>query len=649
MLFKSILFLLLLCVSSQADYSVELRDSQDIYPIGKGVLFLEDKEGLFGIHNLTEMDSKFQVSLSNDLNFGFTGSVYWFKIPVKNFSEDPQKQWWLDIDYTLLDDIIIYQDKAGELSSLMHSGDQQSFDDRPIKWRSYSSVLDTSSPSILYIRVDTQSSMQIPLTIYSSSKIVSVKQAETLFSGFFYGIVMLVIFYNVFLFYIWNDKNYLYYIFFVSSFMLWQLSVDGLGHQYIWGNIQWLREKGSLVFIGLTIFNALLFTRSFLHLDTYAKRLSTLLFFLQVFVFTLIVSTVFLSYALVIQILTWLILPIAFLLLYAGVTALGHKYQYARFYVVGWTLFLGASLLLALNKLGYIGGYEYIKYFQQIGSIAEIMFFSLALAERINLLRRKNIKTLSRLNSRLQSEVHEKISQIRKKDELLLQQSRLASMGEMLENISHQWKQPLHKLSLVIQNHYFKSKLEGVDKEDLESFNKQSTTLLNYMSNTVDDFRNFFNPEKEKTVFDLGDSIEKTLGIIGSSMKEHDIAINIHTSATHNIVGYPREFSQVLLNLFSNSRDAFLEKDIENKKIDIRVSEHKDSLNIVFLDNAGGIPLDILPKIFDPYFTTKGFKEGSGIGLYMSKMIIENSMQGIFHVKNNAGGAEFSISLAKVL
>lgn len=647
---KHILFLLIfIFINIKADYLLELKDSQSVYSIGKGVLFLEDKEGSYSVDDLSEMESQFQGTQEEELNFGFSSSVYWFKIPIEVLSENSSKQWWLDIDYTLLEDIHVYQDIGGELHLILNTGNRKSFEHRPIKWRSYSTILDTSSASTLYVRVQTQSSMQVPMKIYSSDAIVSAKQAETLFSGFFYGVILLIIFYNAFLFFVWSDKNYLYYILFITSFLLWQLNVDGFAHQYLWPEVQWLREKGVLIFVGLTVFNALLFTRSFLRLSEYAKGLNKVLVFLQVFMSVLILGSFVLSYTVVIQILAWVIVAIPFILLYAGAVALKHKYKYARFYIVGWSIFLGATIIFTLNKLGLIGGYEHIKYFQQIGSIAEVIFFSLALAERINTLRRQNIKNLSALNSRLRSEVHDKSSQIREKDELLIQQSRLASMGEMLENISHQWKQPLHKLSLVIQNHYFKHKMEGVSADDLESFNEHSTMLVNYMSTTVDDFRNFFDPQKEKELFGLNESVEKVLSILSSSLKEEKIEIVLAIKSREKVAGYPNEFGQVLLNLFSNARDALLSGNIEEKKIEISVDENEDSIVLAFLDNAGGIPQDILPKIFDPYFSTKGLKKGSGIGLYMSKMIIENSMNGSFHVRNSTVGAEFTITLAKVL
>jgi len=650
-LFLLRLFLVLstLFLSLKAEYIVELHNSQNVYSIDRGVLYLEDKSSNLRIDDVSLDTTTFEIMQKNDLNFGFTSSAYWFKITLLDHSTISTRQWWLDIEYTLLDDIQIYQKVGDRYTLLLHSGDEENFSKRFIQWRTYSTILNTKEPSTLYIRVKTQSAMQVPIKIYSSEEIVKIKQGETLFFGFFYGVLILIIFYNIFSFFVWNDKNYLYYVAFISSFMLWQLCLDGLGHQYLWPDIVWLSEKGVLVFISMTIFSAILFTRSFLHLREYAFRLNYLLMALQSIMLLIAISSFLLPYAFVIQVLVWLVFPIPLILLYAGVMALRNKYQYARFYIIGWSLFLGGSVLLALNTLGFIGGYEYIKYVQQVGSLAEVIFFSLALAERINLLRQQNIKTLSRLNTRLQSEVHEKVAEIREKDELLMQKFRLATMGEMLENISHQWKQPLHKLSLVIQNYYFKHKLEGASLDELEKFNEQSSVLVAYMSSTIDDFRNFFNPQKEKEYFDLRENIEGVIEMLSSSMREEKIDINIGVSYGTKINGYANEFGQVLLNLFSNAKDAFVMNDIEGRQLKISIHETQEALIMKFRDNAGGIDTSILEKIFDPYFSTKGFKEGAGIGLYMSKMIIENSMHGKLSVENTNNGAEFTIMLPKVL
>lgn len=635
--------------NAQSQYLVELKDSQSTYSINKGVLYLEDKYSNLSINEISSEDTQFSIMQDDELSFGFTSSVYWFKIPLVDYTHSPNKQWWLDIDYMLLDDIQVYQGNREKLSLLLHAGDEKDFAQRAIKWRTYTTILDTTLASTLYIRVQTQSSMQVPIKIYSSQKIVQVKQAETLFYGFFYGILLLIVFYNMFLFFVWNDRNYLYYVFFIGSFILWQLCIDGLGHQYLWQDIRWINEKGALIFISITIYCAILFTRSFLHLREYASRLNYILVGFQSIMLVLLLSSFVFSYTVVIQILVWLVFPIPIILLYAGIVALKHKYQYARFYILGWSLFLGGSVLLALSSLGLLGGYEYMKYIQKTGSLGEVMFFSLALAERINLLRQQNTKTLSRLNSRLQSEVHDKVCEIRKKDELLMQKFRLATMGEMLENISHQWKQPLHKLSLVIQNFYFKHKLQGTSMQELEAFNEDSATLLSYMSSTIDDFRNFFNPQKEKEHFDIDENIEKVLNILSSSMQEEEIEINISSDVEYKVFGYPNEFGQVLLNLFSNAKEAFALHKIETKIINIEINETPKEIIVSFVDNAGGIAKDVLPKIFDPYFSTKRFKEGSGIGLYMSKMIIENSMHGRFDVENTNNGAKFTITLPKMI
>jgi len=196
---------------------VELNDIQKSYPIKEGVLYLEDKSASHHISDIIEMQDKFQVSLTPDLNFGFTASTYWFKIPIKYFqyNDNVQTQWWIDIDYALLNKVSVYQEIEGDIKLLMQTGDGTKFSSREVKWRSFSAILDTSKASTIYVRVQTQSAMQVPMKIYSSLGIAQAKQTQTLFYGFFYGALFVIIFYNIFLFFVWNDKNYLYYVFFI--------------------------------------------------------------------------------------------------------------------------------------------------------------------------------------------------------------------------------------------------------------------------------------------------------------------------------------------------------------------------------------------------------------------------------------------------
>jgi len=233
---------------------------------------------------------------------------------------------------------------------------------------------------------------------------------------------------------------------------------------------------------------------------------------------------------------------------------------------------------------------------------------------------------------------------IRTKDELLAHQGKLAAMGEMVGAIAHQWRQPLNALAVQVQ--FIEDDFEDglIDIEYLKRYKRENMQLVNFMSHTIDDFRNFFRIDKTKTIFSVYANIKETINIIKAQLDSNNIELSINNK-TFNILGYRSEFQQVILNIINNAKDALIDKRIENGKIDIFI-DFSDSIGtITILDNAKGILNNYLHRIFEPYFTTKDEGKGTGIGLYMSKMIIEDHMNGKLSVSNDTNGAVFKINL----
>ncbi|WP_320033684.1 ATP-binding protein [Halarcobacter sp.] len=259
---------------------------------------------------------------------------------------------------------------------------------------------------------------------------------------------------------------------------------------------------------------------------------------------------------------------------------------------------------------------------------------------------------LSSLNKNLEKRVEEEVAlktkkekEAKEKERILVHQSKLASMGEMIGSIAHQWRQPLTQLSSIlvfIELLYEKNKLT---KEELRGSIQEAEEQIKFMSKTIDDFRNFFKPDKEKKVFSPKQSIEKSLSLISSSLENHKIKVAIDFKNEFTINGYENEFSQVILNILSNAKDILIEEKIKNPQITIKVDKYKNKSQIQICDNAGGIKLSPLEKVFEPYVSTKHASTGTGIGLYMSKNIIEKSMNGSLSVHNNEKGACFTILL----
>ncbi|RPH72122.1 PAS domain S-box protein, partial [bacterium] len=229
----------------------------------------------------------------------------------------------------------------------------------------------------------------------------------------------------------------------------------------------------------------------------------------------------------------------------------------------------------------------------------------------------------------LQTEVAERLramEELRRKDRLLMQQSRLAAMGEMIGNIAHQWRQPLNSLGLIVQGLPLQYEMGDLTKESLEGDTAKAMQIISHMSRTIDDFRNFFRPDKEKVSFSVNEVVAKTVSLVDASFRELQLNIDISPTEELLIDGHPNEYSQVLLNILMNARDAFLERSVPERRVEVRLFREDGKAVVTITDNAGGIAEEILDKIFDPYFTTKGPDKGTGIGLFMAKTIIEKNM-----------------------
>ncbi len=273
--------------------------------------------------------------------------------------------------------------------------------------------------------------------------------------------------------------------------------------------------------------------------------------------------------------------------------------------------------------------------------------------------RKRMEEQLRLMNVNLESMVHKEITKRQTQEQILIQQSKMAAMGEMIALIAHQWKQPLNAIGLVVQDlqdaYKFGELNEGYIAHTVDVIMRQVV----FMGTTMDEFRNFFKPSKRKVTFDVKDAIDELISMFTQFFSKSSIKID--TKAKHNLSmkmnGYPNEFKQVILNILNNSKDAITYRrssgDNVQGLIELEMSltqqyattdSGKEQIVISIRDNGGGIPDDVIERIFEHYYTTKG-AEGTGIGLYMSKTIIETNMGGSLTVKNVDGGFEFVITL----
>ena len=260
----------------------------------------------------------------------------------------------------------------------------------------------------------------------------------------------------------------------------------------------------------------------------------------------------------------------------------------------------------------------------------------------IDLSRLKKVeRELYKLNKHLQEEVNREVAKNREKEKHLIHQSRLAQMGEMISMIAHQWRQPLAAIATSAAVLTHRVKKGDVDNETVEKIAGNIQEYTKHLSHTIDDFRNFFKPNKEKERVTWSMLIDDVFKIVEIPLQNKNISLTKEIREDLSFECYSNEMKQVLLNLVKNAEDVLIERAVSGAAIHIAVEGRRVSVS----DNAGGIPEEILEKIFDPYFSTKEEKGGTGLGLYMSKMIIEEHSHGKLYVYNDENGAVFTIEL----
>ena len=257
-----------------------------------------------------------------------------------------------------------------------------------------------------------------------------------------------------------------------------------------------------------------------------------------------------------------------------------------------------------------------------------------------------DITEMKLTEEQLKQKIDDEVIKNTEKDRLLVHQGKLAAMGEMLGNIAHQWRQPLNNINLL--TYFIRDSYGDLKKEELNSVIKDVKLQIDYMSQTIDDFRNFYQPNKDKVKFDVKESILQCSKIVHAQYEKNGIVLNI-SGENIQTTNYMNELQQVVLNIFNNASDAAIVKKENHNftpKVDINIStEYENKIKITLENNCGEVPKDVMDRMFEPYFTTKFETQGTGIGLFMAKTIIEKNMNGKIFVKNIKDGVRFTILL----
>jgi PAS domain S-box-containing protein len=254
---------------------------------------------------------------------------------------------------------------------------------------------------------------------------------------------------------------------------------------------------------------------------------------------------------------------------------------------------------------------------------------------------------LKAINESLTQRVEEEILKRAEKEKMFVHQSRLAMMGEIIGMIAHQWRQPLNTLAIGIQDADYSYQVGELNKEYMEKFKKESMDTIMKLSKTIDGFRSFFRPSEGQSAFTLEDAVGDASALLNLALADESITIKLNPTTIHQITGYKKELEQVLLIVLTNARDALAESKVENPTITIGISDVPDGAQLSIGNNGGNIGLEIIDKIFEPYFSTKS-KNTSGLGLHIAREIIERHSGGKIYAENIENGVRFIIFIPTI-
>ena len=428
----------LLCLLPAIGGAVELDNHTQRLPLGQVMAVLEDPSRDATIEDVVALDAAGQFSTSQDevLNAGYSRSAFWLRIDLTYRAEASadQGRWWLELAYPPLDHLDLYlPDGEGRFRLAQQTGDALPFVERQIRQRNhlFELKLTPNQPQRVYLRLESQGSIQVPLTLWEPVAYLEEQSGHIYVLAIIYGVLLVMLFYNLFIYLSVRDRSYLYYILYIASFGLYQVSVNGLGVQYLWPDSPWWANASTPFLIGAAGLFGCQFARSFLHTREHSPWIDRALMVLMVLGGLTMLVSLTSSYALALRMATFLALWFILVIFVAGVVAWHRGMRVARYFLIAWSAFLIGGQINTLMVLGYLPHMFFTMYAGQIGSALEVALLSLALADRINMMKEERAQVLEETGRKLEALNRELAESNRLKD-------------QFLANVTHELRTPMH-------------------------------------------------------------------------------------------------------------------------------------------------------------------------------------------------------------
>lgn len=600
-------------------------------PIAAKAGYLEDKTHGLDFAQVAALEkSAFTPLPGQAIGFGFSRSVYWFRFDAHNPGQEALKR-LLVFEPTWLDHIEVRVYGPNGTIQTFCGGDCVNCRSRAFDHpKNIFEPVFTPGTSTVVVRVQTRDPFVVRMALWEERAFFDADGFERGYMGFLYGVLIAMALYNLFLFTAIRDRLYGFYVLYVGSFVAMNLTYSGYGFFYFWPHTPEWGNWAHSVFIYFFALAGPLFATTFLDTKTRHPKLHRMVLLYVAGVVLVAAATAFLGgYGLNVAAAIFLVMFFSVLMFSMGVIALAGGNRAARFFIAGTSAGLLGAMVTALSVAGWLP-FSFLTYrAADAGMILDALFLSMALADRY--------KTLKAESEQL------KVKDA-KQEAVMLKQHRQAALGGLIGAIAHQMKQPLSVISLVTQSLGERIREGDLDRQEIQRVEKTVLESVDFMGQTIDRFRNYFRPNRPKKTQPLCPLFKATLSLIAEPIRMHSVDVVLDCDPRITLTICENELQQVILNLATNAIDIFSERKTPRPRITITAKSEHDRVRITIEDNGGGIPETALEHLFELFYTTKG-ERGTGIGLYLCKMIITESLGGKISAQNTPEGARFTIVL----
>jgi signal transduction histidine kinase len=688
-----------LIFSSFANAYIVFSDTSKIINLGCDICILQDKTSNYKINDVFR-SKDFKVNSQNIPNLGITSSSFWLKFQVKNTTNC--KSLLLELAYPVINEVEFYTLNADSTFSEIKMGEYQIFNKR--KYNSQNYLFDLYLPNnkigTFFIKVKSDEDLLIPLSIGSTQKILEEQSTRDLIVGMYYGIILAMFFYNLFIYLSVRDKSYLFYVVYIFFLGLTQAYLQGYTFKYLWPNLPWLAVASAYLIPSLVGIFAIFFVMVFLKTSEFVPVLNKCLYVFIAFELIFMVLGLLKQNIICHSMLQINALIGSLLVLYISIIIYIKKYRPVKFFLLSWSIFIISIFVFVLRNFNILPYNIFTYYSLQGGSSMSVTLLSFALADRINILKKEkeasqteafnilkeNDRLIKEQNLILEKsvetrtfELRETLDHLKQTQNQLVNVEKMAAIGQLTAGIAHEINNPINfvmsniaplrrdiedifrvlaKYNEINEEDDIKAKIIEINKLkeqlDISFLITEINALLlgiyegaSRTSEIVIGMKNFSHIEEfDLKLANVNEGLDTTLTML-KSIITNKIKVIKQLEEIPKIMCYPGKLNQVFMNIINNSAQAIINKTNLNEEgiIEIRSKVENEKIVILIKDNGIGMSPQTLKKIFDPFFTTNDVGQGTGLGLSISYNIIKNHSGEIQVVSEENVGTVFSIIL----